>query len=39
MAVRSDPNFPLNGLLFCFQRAYGGAKNILASSAAKADAH
>jgi hypothetical protein len=39
MAVRADTSFPLNGFLVCSRELYGGAKNILASSAAKADAH
>jgi hypothetical protein len=39
MAVCADSNFPLNGLLFGSGDIYGAAKDILASSAAKADAN
>ncbi len=38
MAVRAGPEYALNRASF-FRRPYGTAKDLLAPSAAKADAH
>jgi hypothetical protein len=39
MAIRADLNFPLKQVLFCSGELYGAAKDLLASSATKADAN